>query len=238
MARPGRRMKFASRRSTWPSRQQQPEVAAESNFDMYLAAILVLLASLAPVGRDAPRRVSGTDQAQGVAATEQDPQKPASDVPVKADTKPPETNSPDQPSAQKSEEAHPQTPPNNPPSAPTHKRRSRAKKPALTTDSEPRKIVIRHGGTSEPVAEIVPGITQEEANRQRESAEQLLTAAESSLTELSSRSLTPDQREMVVQIRQYMDVARSALKASDTQRAHTLAQKAYLLADDLVKHPE
>jgi hypothetical protein len=41
---------------------------------------------------------------------------------------------------------------------------------------------------------------------------------------------------VVVQIRQYMDVARSALNESDTQRAHTLALKAYLLSDDLVKH--
>jgi hypothetical protein len=41
---------------------------------------------------------------------------------------------------------------------------------------------------------------------------------------------------MFVQIRHYIDGARSALKESDTQRAHTLALKAYLLSDDLVKH--
>ena len=48
--------------------------------------------------------------------------------------------------------------------------------------------------------------------------------------------LTPKRQEIVVQIRQYLDGARSALKDGDTQRAHTLALKAYLLTDDLLKH--
>lgn len=203
---------------------------------MYLAAILVLLSSLTPSSRDAARRVSGAEPAQSASATEENPHKPATDAPSNAETKPSEGNSTDKPPAQKAEETNPQPPTGNPPSPAVHKRRSRAKKPTPAAQSEPRKIIIRHGGTSEPVAEIVPGITQEEANRQREGAEQLLTAAESSLKELASRSLNPNQREMVEQIRQYMDVARSALKESDTQRAHTLAQKAYLLADDLAKH--
>ena len=106
----------------------------------------------------------------------------------------------------------------------------------LTADGEPRKIVIHRGGVGEPVTQILPGISQEEADRQRESAEQLLAAAESSLKELATRSLNVQQQETVVQVRQYVGVARSALKESDTQRAHTLALKAYLLSDDLVKH--
>jgi hypothetical protein len=48
--------------------------------------------------------------------------------------------------------------------------------------------------------------------------------------------LNQNQQGLVVQIRQYVDGARSALKESDIQRAHTLAQKAYLLSDDLAKH--
>jgi hypothetical protein len=76
----------------------------------------------------------------------------------------------------------------------------------------------------------------EEAAHQRESAGQLLASTESNLKQLAARTLNPNQQEMIVQIRHYMDGARSALKESDTQRAHTLAQKAYLLSDDLVKH--
>jgi len=40
----------------------------------------------------------------------------------------------------------------------------------------------------------------------------------------------------VGQIRNYMVGARSALQEGDLWRANTLAQKAHLLADDLVKH--
>jgi hypothetical protein len=114
------------------------------------------------------------------------------------------------------------------------KRRSRAHKPQA--DGETHKVVIHQGGTSEPSAQILPGITEEEASHKRQGAEQLLAAAESSLKELAVRTLKPNQQDLVVQIRQYMDGAQSALKESDIQRAHTLALKAYLLSDDLVKH--
>ena len=118
-----------------------------------------------------------------------------------------------------------------------HKRQGRARRssPPAATNGEPRKIVIHHGGATEPVTRIVPGITPEEAMRQREGAEQLLASSEGLLQKLGGRSLKPKQEGMVVQIRQYIDLATSALKESDTQRAQTLALKAYLLADDLVK---
>jgi len=117
------------------------------------------------------------------------------------------------------------------------KRRSRGRKLSTpTADGEPRKIVVHRGGASEPIAQILPGMTQEEASHQRENAEQLLVSTESNLNQLAARTLNLNRQEMVVQIRQYMDRARLALKEGDTQRAHTLALKAYLLSDDLVKH--
>jgi len=39
----------------------------------------------------------------------------------------------------------------------------------------------------------------------------------------------------VAQIRNYMDGARSALKEGDVRRANTLALKAHLLSEELVK---
>ena len=113
-------------------------------------------------------------------------------------------------------------------------RKHRAK--PLDTTGEPRKVVIHQGGISEPAVQIVPGITQEEANRQRENAEQLLAATDANLKRLAARTLTLSQQETTGQIRYYIDGARSALKDGDTRRAHTLAQKAYLLSDDLVKY--
>lgn len=118
------------------------------------------------------------------------------------------------------------------------KHRSRSQKPAAApvNESEPRKIVIHRGGASEPVTQIIPGMTLEESNRLRQEAQDLLAAADSDLKKLTIRDLNSSQRETVGQIRHYLDVARSALADGDIQRAHTLAQKAQLLADDLVTH--
>ncbi len=211
---------------------------------MYLTAILaaVLLAPLSPAPncRDAACRVSGSDSVKAPAAPAENPQNPATDqAPANAaDQKQSESKTEQTPPAKEAEKPSPQKPPSSPPAPGVRKRRSRAHKPITppTAEGEPRKIVVHQGGASDPIAQIVPGITQEEASHQRESAEQLLASAESHLKQLAARMLHPKQQEMVVQIRQYMDGARSALKDSDTQRAHTLALKAYLLSDDLVKH--
>lgn len=101
---------------------------------------------------------------------------------------------------------------------------------------EPRRIVVREGGAIEPTAQIAPGLAPQEAGQQRQDTEELLRLTEESLKRLDGR--TPDSRwqETTAQIHNYVDGARSALKDGDTQRAHTLALKAHLLADDLLKH--
>jgi hypothetical protein len=100
----------------------------------------------------------------------------------------------------------------------------------------PRKIVVREGGAKEPAAQIEPDITPAEAQRERLKAEQLLDSSDGQLQQLAARTLNAQQQETVEQIRNYMAGARSALKEGDVRRAGTLAEKAHLLADDLVKH--
>jgi len=114
--------------------------------------------------------------------------------------------------------------------------KKRRKRKAPTTDGAPRKIVVREGGASEPAAQIAPGMTPAEATRQRHNAEQLLGATDDKLKGLAGRTLDAKQQETVGQIRNYMEGARSALKEGDVRRANTLAQKAHLLSEDLVKH--
>ena len=118
-----------------------------------------------------------------------------------------------------------------------HKRRSTPHKrlPDIPVDP-PRKIVIRHGSTPEPTVQLAPGMTQEQARRQRQNTEQLLVSTETNLQQLAGRSLNSSQQETVGQIRNYMAGARSALKGGDTQRAHTMASKAQLLSEDLARH--
>jgi len=107
---------------------------------------------------------------------------------------------------------------------------------AAATPRRPHKIVVRAGGASEPETHIVAGMTVEEANSQRKEAEKYLGAAEENLKRLVGRVLDTQQQERIYQIHNYLGRARSALDEGDVSRGHTLAMKANLLAEDLVKH--
>ena len=104
-----------------------------------------------------------------------------------------------------------------------------------STSAKQRKIVIRHGGVPEPTAQIVPNLSSEDAAKQRRSAQEFLASADRNLNLLGTRVLQRTQQDTVIQIREYMEKARAALTDGDVGRAHTLALKAHLLADDLVK---
>jgi len=113
---------------------------------------------------------------------------------------------------------------------------TKRRKSTTSAPGAPRKTVVREGGASEPAAQIAPDITPAEAARQRQNAEQLLSSTGGQLKRLAGRTLNARQQETVGQIRNYMDGARSALQEGDVRRASTLAQKAHLLAEDLLKH--
>jgi len=125
--------------------------------------------------------------------------------------------------------------PKKPPSAATPKHRKRAT-PAPLAPGTPKKIVVREGGASEPAAQIAPGMAPTEASHQRENAQQWLQSTDDELKQLAGRGLETAQEETVGQIRNYMDEARSALKEGDLRRASILAEKAHLLAADLIGH--
>ena len=104
--------------------------------------------------------------------------------------------------------------------------------PVATSD----KTVVRNGGTVDPVVQLAPGMSVEQASSQRQSTTQLLAATDGNLNQIASRQLSSAQQDSVSQIRKYMEQAKAAEKAGDVQRAHNLASKALLLSDDLVKH--
>jgi len=122
------------------------------------------------------------------------------------------------------------------PSTAAKRRKHPASSSSPAPGDPPRKIVVREGGAKEPAEQIEPDITPAEAKRERQNAEQLLDTSDSQLKQLAARTLSAQQQETVEQIHNYMDGARSALKGGDVRRAGTLAEKAHLLADDLVKH--
>ena len=126
----------------------------------------------------------------------------------------------------------PASSPSKIPTAPARKRRKRT----VVVRKDPRKVVVPEGGAREPPAQIAPGLAPEEAARERRDTEQWLTSADGQLKMLSGRTLGAQQEETVGQVRNYMVGARSALKEGDMRRANTLALKAHLLSEDLVKH--
>ena len=99
--------------------------------------------------------------------------------------------------------------------------------------SGPTKNVVRNGGADDPIVDLSPGLTPQQASHQKET-DQLLAASDANLQKLAGRQLNPSQQETVKQIKSYMDQAKKAEGDGDVQRAHNLAVKASLLSADLV----
>ncbi|HZR28084.1 MAG TPA: hypothetical protein VFA71_04835 [Terriglobales bacterium] len=104
-----------------------------------------------------------------------------------------------------------------------------------TTANIPNKTVVHDGGTPDASpGEILPGMDQNEAARQRNATEQLLQSTDDTLKGIS-RPLNDDERAMIEQIRNYMAQSRAAATDGDLLRANNLAVKAHLLSDALIK---
>lgn len=99
----------------------------------------------------------------------------------------------------------------------------------------PAKVVVKDGGSDEPTIELTRGTSEQQASQQRYTTEQLRTATEENLKKLAGRQLTASQQEMVTQIKQFMEQAKSAVADEDLERGHSLAMKAHLLSEELLK---
>jgi len=98
----------------------------------------------------------------------------------------------------------------------------------------PPKKVVRNGGSSEPQVQLTGGTAADQAS-QKSSTDQLRAATEENLKKVEERQLSPTQREMVSQIKEFMEQSKAAVAAGDLERGHNLALKAHLLSDELVK---
>jgi outer membrane biosynthesis protein TonB len=218
---------------------------------MYLAAILGLfvlttpsVAVLSPAQilqlaqdnqpqADAPP--SGAPQETAPAGGVQEPPQPGGEP--KSETPPPQT-APAPDTATQTPKAQPEASPKTPESkAKTAAKKRRRKHTATATPgAAPEKKVVRNGGTTDPVVQLAPGMSDEQASSQRQSTTQLLATTDANLKQISTRQLGQTQQDSVSQIRKYMEQAKAAEAAGDVERAHNLASKALLLSDDLVKH--
>ncbi len=88
---------------------------------------------------------------------------------------------------------------------------------------------------SPPPPVLSPQVSTEEDARLRGDAQNRMTGTETLLRQVGSKKLGGQQQENFRIIESLLDSAKDALYARDTQRARTLAEKAYLLAEDLVR---
>ena len=98
----------------------------------------------------------------------------------------------------------------------------------------PPKKVVRNGGSEEPTIQLMGSTPAEQASRQR-STDELRAATDENLKKIADRELSPTQRDMVSQIKQFMEQSKTAVASGDAERGHNLAMKARLLSDELVK---
>jgi ABC-type lipoprotein export system ATPase subunit len=93
---------------------------------------------------------------------------------------------------------------------------------------------VRQGGTSDNSIQLAGAGPGTSAN-QKDTANQMLAATESNLKKISAQQLSSDQQQMVSQIRQFMEQSKAAVGDGDLERARTLAWKAQVLSEELVK---
>jgi hypothetical protein len=88
---------------------------------------------------------------------------------------------------------------------------------------------------SPPPPVLSPQVSTEEDARLRGDAQNRMTGTETLLRQVDSKKLGGQQQENFRIIESLLASAKDALYARDTQRARSLAEKAYLLAEDLVR---
>jgi hypothetical protein len=103
------------------------------------------------------------------------------------------------------------------------------------TNCPPPKVIVRQGGTSEPSIQLAGGPPPSQTSNQRDTANQMLDATEANLKKIAGKQLTVDQQNMVNQTRQFIQQSKAAVEAGDLERARTLAWKAQVLSEELVK---
>jgi hypothetical protein len=99
----------------------------------------------------------------------------------------------------------------------------------------PKKVINETTERTPPApAQISAGPTTADAAHSQISTEQLLQSAEANLNGIT-RQLSKDEDAMRTQIKEFINQSRKATTENDLARAHTLAVKARLLSDELVK---
>jgi hypothetical protein len=108
---------------------------------------------------------------------------------------------------------------------------------SAATNCPPPKTIVRQGGTSDPSIELA-GAAGTQTSNQRDAANQMWGSTEENLKKIAGRQLSSEEQDLVSQIRQFMQQSKAAAADGDLDRARTLAWKAQVLSEELVKPPK
>lgn len=105
----------------------------------------------------------------------------------------------------------------------------------------PRPPAPAPGGPP-PAPEVTPPVLSPvlsavDEQKLRAETQQRIDGAEQRLRQIDPAKLASGQQDSLRTVQSFLDKAREALRAQDVQRAFTLADKAYLLADELTRRP-
>ncbi len=138
-----------------------------------------------------------------------------------------------------------QAPPTQPKPTTVHKKKAKpspaipaqqdtsAAQTAGTTPPSSSTASTDGGSAPSPIGNLSAGDTSGSSQLRQETTE-LISSSEQRLRTVP-KSLSSDQQTTVAQIRKFLDQAQQAVKSQDLEAAHTLATKAKLLLDELLK---
>jgi len=88
-----------------------------------------------------------------------------------------------------------------------------------------------------PPPVLSPVLSAVDEQKLRAEAQQRIDGTEQRLRQVDPARLASGEQDSLQTVQSFLDKAREALQTQDVQRAFTLADKAYLLADELAKRP-
>ena len=88
-----------------------------------------------------------------------------------------------------------------------------------------------------PPPVLSPVLSAGDEQKLRAQAQQRIDGTEQRLRQVDPAKLASGEKDSLQTVQSFLDKAREALQTQDVQRAFTLADKAYLLADELAKRP-
>jgi outer membrane biosynthesis protein TonB len=127
------------------------------------------------------------------------------------------------------------TPAQPQPAVPLAKEPPAGPTPVPTPTPQPPRTASIPRETPAPV--LAPKASAEEEQRIKNQAERRIEGTERLVHKIDPSRLAREQQENYLTIQSFLAKAREALASRDVQRAFTLADKAFLLADELSKVP-